>query len=173
MLLFRPYKECDAPAIASWIRDEYSFRKWCADRFDSFPLTPDALNAHYAASKDTDNIFPFTAYDKKGVAGHLILRFTDDTRKDVRLGFIIVDYDRRGTGLGKEMVLLAQRYAFEFLGAEKVSLAVFDNNPAAYHCYYAAGFREVPDETDSFFETMGEKWKRITMELTRQQYENR
>lgn len=167
MLKLRPYKECDAKTIVSWLRDEYSFRQWGADRFESYPLTAVALNSHYAAFRDSDTLFPFTAYDDRGVAGHMIMRFTDDEKKVVRFGFIIVDYDRRGTGLGKEMILLAERYAFEFLGAERITLGVFENNPAAYHCYRAAGFKDVSTEEKETYSIFGEVWKCTEMELPR------
>ncbi len=35
---------------------------------------------------------------------------------------------------------MAVKYAFETLGATKVSLGVFENNPSAIHCYEASGF---------------------------------
>lgn len=41
------------------------------------------------------------------------------------------------------MVQMAIRYAFDMLKAEKITLGVFENNPAAYYCYKAAGFQEV------------------------------
>ena len=49
MLRLRPYRPGDAAAIVTWIRDEYAFRQWCADRFEHYPLTPEDLNAHYSA----------------------------------------------------------------------------------------------------------------------------
>lgn len=167
MLRFRPYKECDAAAVAGWLRDEYSFRQWGADRFENYPLTAADLNAHYAGFADSDSFFQFTAYDEKGTAGHMIMRFTDEEKKVVRFGFIIVDYDRRGTGLGKDMLLKAEKYAFEFLGAEKLTLGVFENNPAAYHCYRAAGFRDVKTDNTETYNVFGETWKCIEMELKR------
>ena len=40
MIRLRPYKDCDAQKITAWIKDEYSFRQWSADRYDKFPITP-------------------------------------------------------------------------------------------------------------------------------------
>ncbi len=51
------------------------------------------------------------------------------------------------------------------LKAEKITLGVFDNNPSAYCCYKAAGFKEVPMKEDIVFETLGEKWKCIELEV--------
>ena len=41
--------------------------------------------------------------------------------------------------------MLALRHAFEVMHAARVTLGVFDNNPAAYGCYKAVGFREAPE----------------------------
>lgn len=165
MLRLRPYKRCDARHIAGWIKSEFAFRQWCADRYDSYPLKPEDINAHYDAVADRDDFFGMTAYDENGVAGHLIMRFTDAQKRVVRFGFVIVDDSRRGTGLGKEMLLLAQRYAFELLKAEKITLGVFSNNPAALNCYRSVGFREVEAAEREFYEISGEKWECIEMVL--------
>ena len=99
----------------------------------------------------------------------MILRFNNEERTVVRLGFIIVDDTKRGKGYGKKMVQLATKYAFEFLGAEKVTLGVFDNNPSAYHCYKAAGFRE----TGEIFNIplFGEMWTVVELKMERDEYE--
>ena len=47
--------------------------------------------------------------------------------------------------------------------AEKLTLGVFDNNPSAYYCYKAAGFKETEEEGFSI-EMFGEIWKCIEME---------
>ena len=59
---------------------------------------------------------------------------------------------------------MAVKYAYEKLGAKKVSLGVFENNPSAIHCYEAAGFYRVSlPETESY-ECLGETWNCIEME---------
>lgn len=74
--------------------------------------------------------------------------FTNAAKTVIRLGFIIADESKRGMGHGKRMIHMAIRYAFDMLKAEKITLGVFDNNPSAYHCCKAAGFREIPMEQD-------------------------
>ena len=82
-----------------------------------------------------------TAFDETGVVGHLIMRFTDEEKRILRFGFVIVDVNRRGEGYGREMLSLALQYAALFLRAEKVTLGVFENNPNANHLYKSMGFR--------------------------------
>lgn len=167
MLRLRPYKPCDAPVIVSWIRDEFAFRQWCADRFDHYPLTADALNAHYAAQEMNDAFYPMCAYDDEGVQGHLLLRFTDPEKKHLRFGFVIVNDQKRGMGLGKEMLNLAIRFGKEMLKAESISMGVFENNPAAYHCYRSAGFGVVERPEKEVYHVLNEDWPCIEMILNR------
>ncbi len=148
MLRLRPYKACDAKAIVSWIGDETMFRKWCADRFESWPITAEDLNRHYAA-------------------GHLIMRFTDERKTILRFGFVIVDDQKRGMGYGKEMLQLAIRYAFDMLKAEKITLGVFENNEPAYRCYLAAGFRDKTGTQAEYYHIGNEDWKCLELEMDR------
>jgi len=164
MLKLRPYKRGDAAAIASWIKSEYAFRQWCADRYEHYPVTADDINHHYDQTADEDWFFPMTAFDENGIVGHLIMRFTDEQKTILRFGFVIVDSAKRGQGYGKEMLRLALVMAFDVLRAEKVTLGVFENNPAAYHCYRAAGFRDVSPEKPGFCHVLGEEWKCLEMQ---------
>lgn len=167
MLRFRPYKDCDAETIVSWIGDETAFRKWSADRFDHYPITADDLKAHYHAMDESDSFFPMTAFDESGPVGHMIMRFTDPPKRVLRFGFIIVDSQKRNRGYGREMLRLAIRYAFEMLSVEKITLGVFKNNEQACVCYLKSGFRLLPDGQETFFSIMGENWKCLELEMDR------
>lgn len=165
MLRLRPYKNCDAKYIVSWIKDETAFRKWCADRYESYPISADDINIQYAACADADNFYEMTAFDETGVVGHLIMRFTDEEKRILRFGFVIVDDAKRGKGYGKEMLLLALKYAFEILKVWKVSLGVFENNEPAYHCYQSIGFKEVMTRNKEVYHVLGEDWECIELEI--------
>ena len=167
----RPYKPEDAKTIISWIKDERALRLWSADRFGAYPVTAEDMNYKYIECNgdcpEPDNFYPMTAVCEDGIVGHLILRYTDVTKKILRIGFVIVDDSKRGKGYGKRMIQMAIRYAFELLQAEKVTLGVFENNPSAYYCYKAAGFKEIEEEKTFVFEILGEQWACIEMEVNR------
>lgn len=169
-LKLRQYKPCDAQSIVSWIKDEESLCKWSSDRFGEYPITAEDINEKYLSCNgdctESDNFYPFTAFDESGAVGHLIMRYTDTEKKTIRFGFIIVSDSVRGKGYGKQMLLLAQKYAFELFGAEKITLGVFENNQPAYWCYKAAGFAENGGE--SFCDFSGERWRIIEMEVGKQ-----
>ncbi len=153
----RPFKKCDADTIISWIKSERIFRYWCADRFESYPITGKDLIAQYEDLAFNDDIFHFVAYDDQGLIGHFNIRYPD--KKDmstVRLGYVIVDDSRRGQGLGKEMIVTALRYAVEYMNASKVTIGVFDNNPSALFCYLGAGFKDTG--VTETYSCLGEDW---------------
>lgn len=170
-LKLRPYKPKDAEVIVSWIKDERALRKWSSDRYGAYPITAEDINYKYMECngdcEESDNFYPMTVVDENGPVGHLILRYTNAAKTVIRFGFIIVDDGKRGMGYGKRMIQMAIRYAFDMLKAEKITLGVFDNNPSAYHCYKAAGFREIATEHDFVLEIFGEKWKCIELELNK------
>lgn len=169
-LRLRPYRTKDGEYIVTWIKDEYSFYQWSADRINQYPLTAEILNAHYAEYAACDTFWEMTAVDAEGIPrGHLIMRYPEANREILRLGFIIVDSNLRGKGYGKAMLKLAIRYAFELVQVQKITLGVFANNPAAYHCYRAAGFQEI-EEAACEYRIGKEIWKCIEMELTRENF---
>ena len=170
-LVLRPYKPQDADTIVSWIKSEEALRKWSSDRYGAYPITADDVNYKYMKCNgdciENDNFYPMTAVAEEGIVGHLILRYTDEAKKILRIGFVIVDDTKRGKGYGKRMLEMAISYAFHMLKAEKVTLGVFDNNLPAYYCYKAAGFKEIQMEEECFFEIFGEKWRCIELEIVK------
>lgn len=165
MLRLRPYKDCDAEYIAGWIKTEKSFYQWCAGRYEKYPLTAEDIIAHYAEQAENDGFYEMTAMDGTVPVGHLILRFLDDEKKILRFGFVVIDDTIRGRGYGREMLELALKYAFEILKAEKVTIGVFENNSAAYHCYKSVGFCESQSEKPEILHLMGEDWRCIYLEI--------
>ena len=130
MLELRLYKSTDAQIIVKWLKNEYAFRQWSADRYENYPITADDMNNYCSQYSDKD-LCKLTAVDENGIIGHLTIRFIDEARKTARLGFVIVDDTKRGQGYGKQLVSLAVAYAFDELKADKVTLGVFENNTPA------------------------------------------
>ena len=163
-LTLRPYQLSDAAVIVSWLKSEYLMRQWCADRYEHYPVTPEDMNAYYKRNIDGQHSRALTMTDGDDIVGYITLRIPADDSTEQRLGFVIVDDSKRGCGLGKALVSMAIKYAFEKLGATKVSLGVFENNPSAIHCYEAAGFHRVSRPEAERYQCLGETWNCIEME---------
>ena len=136
----RNYKNSDARRITDWVRDEEVYYQWCAGLFGDYPLTEDKINRYYTALQKNKTYWALTAEDEQGIVGHITMRFTDEEKKNLRLGFVLVDDRRRGQGLGKELVALAVDYAQQFFDPQYITLGVFVNNDSAKRCYEAVGF---------------------------------
>ena len=163
-LTLRTYQLSDATVIASWLKSEYLMRQWCADRYERYPVTPEDMNAYHERYIDGQRSRALTMTDGDDIVGYITLRIPADDSTEQRLGFVIVDDSKRGCGLGKALVSMAVKYAFETLEATKVSLGVFENNPSAIHCYEASGFHSVLRHDTESYECLGETWNYIEME---------
>lgn len=176
-LRLRPYKKCDAKFIVKWCKDEVSFRKWCSDRWKTYPISAEDMNVKYYDDNGDcggeDDFYPMTMIENNNVAGHLILRFTDKKRTVLRFGFVIIDDSKRGLGYGKEMLKLALKYSFEILKVNKVTLGVFDNNLSAYHCYKSVGFKDIESEIKEQYCLCNEIWNVSELEMTKDDYYNK
>lgn len=164
MIELRLYKNTDANIIVKWLKNEYAFHQWSADRYDKYPITADDMNNYYSQYSE-DEMYKLTVVDEDKIIGHLTIRFIDDARKIARVGFVIVDDAKRGNGYGKQLVSSALKYAFEELKADKVTLGVFENNTPAINCYLSCGFEVVEREGTESYQCMGEIWNCIEMEV--------
>lgn len=163
-LTLRSYQPSDAAVITSWLKSEYLMRQWCADRYEHYPVTPEDMNTYHERYIDGQHSRALTMTAGDDIVGYITLRTPAANPMEQRLGFVIVDDSKRGRGYGKALVSMAVIYAFETLGATKVSLGVFENNPSAIHCYEATGFHRVSLPKTESYKCLGEKWNCIEME---------
>ena len=157
-MILRTFNINDAPTILSWCKDKHAFRLWSADRYKDFPAKPEEMMEQCMGN----HMYPLTAVVDDTVIGHILLRYLSEDKTVIRFGFVIVDDSKRGKGYGKQMLRLAIDYAKRELGAQKITLGVFDNNPSAIHCYESVGF--VVIGTDGY-QIDGEEWTGKEMEL--------
>ena len=167
MLKLRPYKSCDAQAIAKWVQDRDVFVKWGGERFGDHPVSAETIDQKYRQENgdcaEPDNFYPWTAFDGDRIVGHFIMRYINGDKKLLRFGWVVVDSTARGRGYGAEMLRLGLRYAFDFLGAEKVGIGVFKNNAPAHKCYQKVGFADVGVTKDG-------AWEIIEMEIGKENH---
>ncbi len=141
-LKLRPSKATDGREVVKWIDGERQMRMWCRDKF-SWPLTEAQMREYYRQLEEEENAWSFTALDETGrPVGSFRMTVMDYEKGHVHLGFIVLSPGTRGRGVGQKMVSMAVKYAVEFLGLKRVTLKVFDCNPAAKRCYEKVGFSE-------------------------------
>lgn len=128
-----------------------------------YPLTA----AKVAAWKKPDgHVFQLTTVDDPGLLGYAELNPLQNDPTQYWLGHVIVKPDQRGRGLGERFVRGLVKIGFELLGAHRISLIVFCDNPTAARCYERVGFSAVRNEQHSFG-GKGPKHKVLRMEIER------
>ena len=170
MLTLRPYECEDAQMVASWVTDEKSFYQWCGGRLGDYPLSPAQLNASYHEFAAVPFFKVYVAQEDREPVGQFALRMVDFDRQDYRLCYVLVAPQKRNQGYGRKMLMLALDEAFRRLGAEKMTLAVFDNNPAAKRCYESLGFRDSGEALAR--KILGETWCALQYFMNHEDWKN-
>ena len=70
MLRLRPYKPCDAQSLVQWLTDEAGFWKWCAGRYDHYPVTADDINNFYDSFRMKDDFWQMGVFENNITAAH-------------------------------------------------------------------------------------------------------
>ena len=147
----------DAPIVLNWIQTEHEFRVWSADQYDGYPIKPEDMVDKYRHAIQQGEFYPLIFEENGKIVGHLVLRYPTEDKKNIRLGYIIIDRKKRGNGFGAKMIIEAMKYAVNKLGARKFNLGVFTNNKDAYKCYSKIGFKPVSTRR-GFFRFHDEEW---------------
>ncbi len=163
MLELKPYKNIYAEKVLSWLVDERQFYRWSAGKMGGYPITPERLNTFYENLCASQKVYIMLAFDEGEPIGQFVIRhpFFDD--REMRLGFIIVDSEKRGKGYGKKMLREAIKYGFSVLKAEKISLGVFEENAPAIGCYEKVGLKL--NGKSEYYKILGEDWNCLDMEI--------
>lgn len=156
MLRIRPYNSKDAAEVLSWCGSEKMLYQWTAGVMGGYPLTVEAFSY-------VEELMPFIAFDETGNVGFFSIRNKSADFSEVRFGFLILNPEKRGRGIGKQMLSVGLKFAFEMYGAKRATIGVFENNPAAYHCYKSVGFKDRTPPAIEAFDIQGEKWNCIDL----------
>lgn len=163
MIVLRPFKKCDAAAVASWILNEREFYQWSAGSVGDYPATEKSLQDYSESIADDPNCIQMVAMNDDTLFGHMIMKINSENKERVHLGLIVVNPEVRGDGLGKKLVRIAANYAFTYLGARKVTLRVYEENTYAHKTYLSVGFSDTSDRKPYLYKN--EHWTSILMEL--------
>lgn len=128
-------------AYLSWLNDEETTRGLASG---VFPSTLEELRKYVEAAVNNKNVIIFAVCDKitDEHIGNIKLDQFDWVSRTCELGLLIGNKNYWGKGIGYETCFQTLRYAFTDLNIRKVSLAVYENNPAAIGLYKKLGFVE-------------------------------
>jgi RimJ/RimL family protein N-acetyltransferase len=151
--------------LISWVDSAETLMQFAGPAF-SFPLTTDQLDKSLSDPKR----FAFQVIDPSDDSkiGHAEIYLAADSAYLGRI--LIADPQRRGQGLGQQIVSMLLDFAFRELHQTKAQLNVFEWNTIAIRCYEKVGFQINPDK--KFDRTInGQTWKGLNMTIDRQRWE--
>jgi RimJ/RimL family protein N-acetyltransferase len=143
LIHLEPFSEADFDRLIAWIPTAEFLLQWAGPLF-TFPLNRPQLEKYLEACRES----PPARLAFRGVntpngegLGHIELDDIDVRNQSARLARVLVGpEDLRGKGMGRQLVQLALKVAFEKLRLHRVDLFVFDFNRPAIRCYESLGF---------------------------------
>ncbi len=129
------------PDLTRWINDFETARTLGVD---PRPMTAGEEEQWFNRATTSPDIIHFAIYDLADMAhvGGVNLHAIDQRHQTCELGVAILDPNRRGQGLGTEVVILITDYAIHALSMHNVQLRLLAFNEAGLRAYRKAGFRE-------------------------------
>jgi RimJ/RimL family protein N-acetyltransferase len=168
MVALAPFTAADIDRLIGWVASPDALGRWAASGF-SYPLTRTQVEAHMRKSAENGaRIFKVLDQDQS-VVGHVELGSIDQLNRSLRIGRVMVAPERRGRGIGVELMRAAFAVAFDQLQMHRVELAVFDFNQAAIACYKRVGFQG-EDVRREMFKSADGYWSEIVMSILESQW---
>ena len=162
MIQFHPFTDSDFDTLISWVDSEKTLLQFSGPVF-KFPLTKEQLSQNI--SDPNRHAYAVTeAASGKMIAYAEIFITAENSAFLSRI--IIGDPNKRGHGIGQQIMQLLLFNSFEVLGADNATLYVFDWNIPAIKCYGKTGFIINNDEPMKL-EFNGEQWLVLKMSIER------
>ncbi len=117
---------------------------------------------------DPDLCYLIARDDRAGPLGFVILAGLASPARNIELVRMAVATP--GQGLGRRLFRRVIRLAFAELGADRLWLDVYDDNPRARHVYRSAGFVEQADSRDGARGADGTTRTLVVMAMARRDY---
>jgi len=166
-IVLSPFTKEDFDRLISWVPTEEFLMVWSGPFF-TFPLNDTQLNTYLDSSLGPSPIRKiYKAVDKGGgdVIGHIELNNIAYRNSSASISKVLVGLpQKRGGGIGTQMVRQLLPIAFNELKLHRLYLYVFDFNSPALSCYRKLGFHQEGHIRD--FRKVGERyWSSYLMSL--------
>ncbi|NPV77105.1 MAG: GNAT family N-acetyltransferase [Anaerolineae bacterium] len=139
-----PFGRSDFRRLIRWVSNAEFMLLWSGPYF-TFPLNETQLEAYLQSAEGVPpprKIFKAVNRETGEVVGHIELNMIDWKNLSGMVSKVLVGYEnRRGNGIGTQMMQRLIEVAFEDLGLHRLSLYVFDFNEPAINCYKKVGFK--------------------------------
>lgn len=146
MIKLEKFDRNDFERLISWISNDRFLLQWGGPQY-TFPLDvkqlEDTLSMAYG-KQPKHIVFKAIDDDTNDVVGHVELMRIDYSKKTSHIGRVLIgESEVRRKGKGSLMLKQLIRFAFDDMGFDSLTLAVFDFNESAIQCYKKLGFKQI------------------------------
>lgn len=174
MIRLEPFGSNDFEQLINWISDEDLLKNWSGALF-SYPLNRDSLEWYIEDTNipGSSDAFVYKAVDGDSgmVVGHISIGGISWKNRSGRISRVFVGNESRNKGICSEMVMAALKTGFEELQLHRISLGVYDDNPAALKCYQNSGMKIEGISRDILF-SKGKWFSMIEMSMLEYEWNN-
>lgn len=169
-------QQSEFPLVVEWINthDQDFIYQWAGSTY-RYPLTVEQMKAQYSQGINSIEAGVFIykivdSIDHEPMGTVQLGRIDFESGEAVVGRFVINSENRRGKGIGTEVLQELVRIGFEELSLSRIKLNVFDINARAIRCYEKVGFKQGTITENVYQSFKGEFWNAIEMTLDRDQW---
>lgn len=169
MIRLEYFERSDFQQLIEWINTRELLMNWAGSTFN-FPLTESSME-WYIKKTNVPHVSDAFLYkvvdvDSGEIVGHISLGSISRKNRSGRISRVLIGSDEhKGKGYCKEMVREILKFGFNELKLHRITLGVYDSNPAALKCYVASGFTVDGKLRDILQFREGEWWSLIEMSI--------
>jgi len=161
MVYLEKFGSKDFQQLIQWVNNEELMIQFAGTRVFRFPLTSEDLEQYI--SDEQRHAYTIVDSNTKGVVGHAEI-YMKPNQTVLLCRILIGDKNKRGQGIGQQVIPELCRIAIDELNAKLVELNVYDWNTSAIRCYEKSGFVLNPGVYNDV-EMKGQIWRSLNMIL--------
>jgi len=158
--------------FTKWIQDTEMARMLSNDppRLWSEKKVKEWFEKDIEKPREDEVFFGIRSLESDKLIGFIALDGISWQHGDASVAIAIGDRRYWSKGYGTDAMRILQRYAFQSLGLQRLTLVVYDYNPRAQRSYEKSGF-VVEGRTREAMEREGRRWDWIYMGILREEWE--
>ena len=169
MIRLEKFGKEDFNQLIEWIDTEELLIHWAGNLF-RFPLTPERLDWYIQDTNEAGaDAFIYKAVDTTTgeSVGHISLGGLSYKNRAARISRVFVA--RTGEGICRKMVTAVLKIGFGELKLHRISLGVYNDNPAAVKCYERCGFK-IEGTNRDILRYKNDWWSMIEMGILEEEF---
>jgi RimJ/RimL family protein N-acetyltransferase len=167
-LVLKPIEEEDLDLLQKWSNNpeiQYWMGGW------HFPTSKSSMKEWFdRINKDQNNIRFSIHHEELGLIGTTNIVDINWKDKNAFHGMLLGDLEIRGKGIGKDVVMMIMKYAFEELGLNRLDGSIIEYNGASKKLYIEKCGWEIEGVQKKWYWRKNKFWDKYIVGITKDRY---